>query len=90
MTSLIESELSSKSPEERRDIARQMILDFCREKRDSPDGKVHHTVVALRNHFDTRKLVKLERVLGVSWQALIDSMIRERAFMITNGFIWIK
>lgn len=86
---LIQSELDALTSEAKLERARQQILKFCREKRDSKDGPVNHTVVALRNRFDTLRAQAEAIRLGVSWQSLIDEMIRTREVRVTNGFVWV-
>jgi septal ring factor EnvC (AmiA/AmiB activator) len=85
----IQSELDALTPEAKQKRARQQILKFCREKRNSKDGPVNHTVSALRNRFDTIGAQSEAIRLGVSWQSLIDEMIRTREVRVANGFVWV-
>ena len=85
----LRSELATESTESKRDRAREMILKFCGEQWDSKDGRVNHTVQQLRAKFDTLKAQAESVKLGVSWQSLIDQMVRSREILVTNGVVWL-
>jgi hypothetical protein len=77
------------TPEARREYARSMVLAFAESQWDSKDGPVNHTVDQLRKHFDTKLAIAVSGQLGVSWQPLIDELIRSRVIKVTNGFVWV-
>jgi len=85
---MLAKEVDNAPSELKRQIARERILRFCGEQWDSKDGMVNHTVQQLRAKFDTLKAQKDAVELGVSWQSLIDEMIRNGEIRVTNGVVW--
>lgn len=87
---MLKREVAQASPEAKREVARQMVLDFVQTGRRDKHGQRAHKLSTVRNHFDSLKMFARAQELGVSFPALIDLMILERSFIVTNGVVWVR
>lgn len=87
---MLKREVAQASPEAKRDVARQMVLDFVKAGRRDKHGQRAHKLSSVRNHFDSLKMFAKAQELGVSFPELIDLMILERSLMVVNGFAWVR
>lgn len=82
------------TPEQLYGYAEKLVLDYCAEQVDKvEDGQPYRasrTIKQLRNHFSTLKVDELGVKLKVSFNALIDDLIKQRRIIVTNGFVWVR
>jgi hypothetical protein len=84
------SHLEDGTPDDKRQRAIKMILDFAGSKRVDQDGdEVAHTIKAVYAHFDTQKAFEKSTSLECCWRILIDELVRSGRIRVTNGFCWL-
>jgi hypothetical protein len=80
--------------EELHEYAVKLVLDYCAEQVDKvEDGQPYRasrTIKQLRNHFNTLKADELGVKLKISFDRLIDDLIKQRRIIVTNGFVWVR
>lgn len=87
-------ELKDAPDSELRLHAINVVLKYCAEQVEKTEaGKKYmasHTIQQVRNHFNTSKWWEAASQLKVSWDALIDELLKMRQIMVTNGFVWVR
>lgn len=84
---MLASELEKLGPAEKLAHAREVVISFAGSKLKSSECR---TIEAFRNHFDSLKMIALERKLGCDWQKLIGELIKSGDVRATNGYVWAK
>jgi len=82
------------TPEENRSYAKEVVLTFASEQVDkTEEGKAfraNRSIIQVRKHFDTLHADAAAAALGVSFQSVIDDLIKSRQLLVTNGFVWVN
>lgn len=84
---MLANEIKQLTPEQKRAHAREVVTSYAGTEKKSGG---FHSATSFRTHFDTQKMIILEKQLGVDFQKLIDEMLRDGTLQVTNGIVWVR